>query len=116
MISSSSITVKWDLPLIPNGLITNYTVHIKTYYLDGPTDDSITVFKTEYTITGLSPYQLIEVQVSAWTAIGDGPRSNSRIVRTEEDGEEDTSVHPSINISICILIHPFIYSLIFSFQ
>ena len=116
MISSSSITVKWDLPLIPNGLITNYTVYIKTYYLDGPTGDSITVFKTEYTITGLSPYQLIEVQVSAWTAIGEGPRSDLSMVRTDEEGEEDTSVHPPINISIHKLIHPFIYSLIFSFQ
>ena len=117
IISSSFITVKWSLPLIPNGLITNYSVHIKTYYLDGATDDSITtVFKTEYTITGLSPYQLIEVQVSAWTAIGEGPRSDLRMVRTDEEGEEDTSVHPSINISIHKLIHPFIYSLIFSFQ
>ena len=114
-ISSSSITVKWDLPLIPNGLITQYTVHIKKHYSDGTTNDSITLFNTEYTIMGLSPYQLIKVQVSAWTAIGEGPRSESKMVRTEEEGE-DISVHPFINISVCILIHPFIRSFIFSFN
>ena len=62
------------------------------------------MFETEYEIMGLSPYQLIEVQVSAWTAIGEGPRSNLEMKQTLEEGK-DISVHShsSINISIHIL-------------
>ena len=82
-ISSYSILVTWAPPFKPNGYITQYSVHID--YLNG-SGGSIPVFKNEFEIMGLSPYQLIEVQVSAWTAIGEGPRSDLKIVRTEEAG------------------------------
>ena len=80
-ISSYSVLVTWASPFKPNGYITQYSVHID--YLNG-SGDSIPVFKNEFEIMGLSPYQLIEVQVSAWTAIGEGPRSDLKMVRTEE--------------------------------
>ena len=80
-ISSYSILITWVPPFKPNGYITQYSVHID--YLNG-SGSSIPVFKNAYEIMGLNPYQLIEVQVSAWTAIGEGPRSDFKIVRTEE--------------------------------
>ena len=83
-ISSYSILVTWAPPFKPNGYITQYSVHID--YLNG-SSGSIPVFKNEYEVMGLSPYQLIEVQVSAWTAIGEGPRSDLKIVRTDEAGK-----------------------------
>ena len=83
-ISSYSILVTWAPPFKPNGYITQYSVHVD--YLNGSVD-SVPVFKNEYEVMGLSPYQLIEVQVSAWTAIGEGPSSDLKIVRTEESSE-----------------------------
>ena len=80
-ISSYSVLVTWASPFKPNGYIIQYSVHID--YLNG-SGVSIPVFKNEFEIMGLSPYQLIEVQVSAWTAIGEGPRSDLKMVRTEE--------------------------------
>ena len=91
-ISSYSILVTWFPPFKPNGYITQYSVHID--YLNG-SSDSISVFKNKYEVMGLSPYQLIEVQVSAWTAIGEGPRSYLKIVRTEESSKYNSLVSSS---------------------
>ena len=83
-ISSYSILITWTPPFKPNGYIIQYSVHID--YFNG-SGGSIPVFKNEFEVMGLSPYQLIEVQVSAWTAIGEGPRSDLKMVRTEEAGK-----------------------------
>ncbi len=41
---------------------------------------------TEYMLSGLEPYQLVVVQVSASTAVGEGPKSNATEGRSSEEG------------------------------
>ena len=41
---------------------------------------------TEYTLTGLEPYQLVQVQITASTAVGEGPKSNATEGRSMEPG------------------------------
>ena len=81
--SPYSITITWLPPAQPNGYITQYTIYIN--YMN-TTVSSVNVPRpsTQYTVTGLSPYQSIMVQVSAWTAVGEGPISESVSDRTEQ--------------------------------
>ncbi len=39
-------------------------------------------------ITGLAKYTEYEFQVSAFTSVGDGPKSTVNFVRTKEDGKK----------------------------
>ena len=70
---------------MPNGVVTEYTVFIDL--LNGTTQ-----FKTidstyeEYTLNDLSPYQLVQVGVSASTVVGEGPRSSPVQGRSSEAG------------------------------
>ena len=82
----------WSIPDSPNGIITRYTLYVD--YKNGTTgstrgivgyllDPSI----TSYVITGLTPYQLVGVFLSASTSIGMGPNSTMADVRTEQTGD-----------------------------
>ena len=69
---SSSVVVSWQEPAEPNGRITHYTV-----YVNGSADGSRTSGPVlKLTISGLSPAQLVRVNVSASTLAGEGPQSN----------------------------------------
>ena len=74
--------VTWVEPDVPNGVIILYTVYVNGS-MDGTTEGTVTM----YTITGLLPYQLVTVSVSAHTAVGEGPESNAISVRSKEAGE-----------------------------
>ena len=67
---------------MPNGVIILYTVYVNGS-MDGTTEGTVTV----YTITDLLPYQLVTVSVSAHTAVGEGPESNTTSLRSMEAGE-----------------------------
>ena len=49
--------------------------------------------RLKHLITGLSPYQLVKVQISASTAIGEGPRSEHAEGRSEESGKRPDLSH-----------------------
>ncbi len=81
---------------MPNGIITEYTVYIDL--LNGTTKfKTIDTSNQEYIITDLSPYQLVEVGVSASTEVGEGSRSVPVEGRSQEAG---TCVHVII-VTLC---------------
>ena len=90
------MSVEWRPPRVPNGIITRYTLYV------GFEDGSVDVFyvygeSTSYNITNLRPYQIISVEISASTSVGEGPRSSSVEVQTAQDGK-------SVNIFETIII------------
>ena len=64
--------LEWDPPRVPNGVITAYNIYVD--YENG-TNDTFTVIGqvTKYNITDLLPYQVVSVEISANTSIGEGP-------------------------------------------
>ena len=79
------MSVGWSPPRVPNGIITRYTIYV------GFEDGSVDVFyvngvSTLYNITNLQPYQIISVEISASTSIGEGPRSSIIEVQTAQAG------------------------------
>ena len=84
--SPSSVFVSWIEPTVPNGVITGYNLYVN--YSDGSPVAMLasSSFSTNYTITGLTPYQLITVAVSATTTAGEGPLSDSASGRSTEEG------------------------------
>ena len=82
---SNSISFTLTPPIIPNGVIIAYTLYIT---FDNGTS-TVVVDRSGtgiLTLDGLSPYQLVMVQVSANTSIGEGPRSALEEIRTQQDG------------------------------
>ncbi|KAK3880687.1 hypothetical protein Pcinc_014844 [Petrolisthes cinctipes] len=67
-----SITVKWDPPSSPNGVISYYSL---TWNPDDPSDNVITN-DTTYTLTDLLPCTIYTISVSAATSKGSGDPSN----------------------------------------
>lgn len=84
--SPYNVSAEWSPPRVPNGIITRYTLYI------GFEDGSVEVFyvngqSTSYNVTNLLPYQIISVQISASTVIGEGPRTSSVEVQTAQAGK-----------------------------
>ncbi|EGD79834.1 hypothetical protein PTSG_13098, partial [Salpingoeca rosetta] len=71
------ITISWQPPHEPNGVVTQYTVY---YQKLGGTWQSMTTSSgsvRSVEIDGLDPISTYVVQVSAWTSVGEGQRSNT---------------------------------------
>ena len=81
----------WTPPCLPNGVITRYTLYIdyKNGTIVGLSFDPST---TDFVITGLSPYQLVGVSISASTIVGMGPNSTIANVRTAQTGKSLTLI------------------------
>ena len=86
VVSPYSVSCSWDVPSLPSGVITGYTLYIN--YRDG--NDSVLVpldsTASSYDITGLSPFQTILIAMSASTAVGEGARSAYVSYTTQETG------------------------------
>ena len=83
--SAYSLFIEWDSPNTPNGIIVNYTIYLD--YNNGTTDVRITDFNTTvYLLEGLSPHQLVGVEITANTSIGEGPNSLIQEIRTHQAG------------------------------
>ena len=84
--SPSSVFISWVPPTTPNGIITTYNLYIS--YGDG--SPSVTMqsnaASTNYTVTGLQPYQLVSAKISASNSAGEGPMSDSATGRVRELG------------------------------
>jgi len=93
---SSSVLVSWIEPTSPNGVITGYNLYVN--YSDGSPVAMLTSssLSTNYTITGLTPYQLITVAVSATTTAGEGPLSERVSGRSTEEG--NASIQNYVNV------------------
>ena len=89
--TSTSIVASWQLPPAGdrNGNITGFKLFYKRKDPAGsPTttetiNDGATLSKN---ITELLKYKEYEIQVLAFTSVGDGPKSSAKTERTNEDG------------------------------
>ncbi|KAK4315463.1 hypothetical protein Pmani_013378 [Petrolisthes manimaculis] len=79
--TSDSISVEWDPPASPNGVITHYLISWSPH---DPTE-SITTNETTYTLMGLLPCTTYTVTISAFTSKGSGPPSDTSDT-TQPDG------------------------------
>ena len=90
-VDSHSIRVTWAAPPADqwNGVLAGYRV-LYTEADGGGGDDnvaSVPAGELSYTVRGLREWTSYNVWVLAYTAAGDGPRSDVIVVRTAEDGE-----------------------------
>ena len=83
--SPSSVFVYWIPPSSPNGLIASYNLYIN--YTDGSPIAVRQSTTANCTVSGLQPYQLVAVRVSASTSAGEGPMSEVVSGRTIELGK-----------------------------
>ena len=81
-----SLLIQWEPPLIPNGIITHYTLYIN--YTNGSEISTRTIDSqfTLYLLEGLTPYQEVGVSISATTGGGEGPQSDYVYNTTEQTG------------------------------
>ena len=94
--SSTSVTAFWQLPSADfrNGIIIGF----KLFYKRKSSGEPATIITinngttSAKDITGLVKYMEYELQVLAFTSVGDGAKSSSRIERTKEDGKKLTSI------------------------
>ena len=98
--SPYTVSVEWSPPRVPNGIIVRYTLYVR--FEDG----SVDVFyasgeSTSYNITNLLPYQIINVQISASTSVGQGPCSSEIEVQTAQAGK----INPCNIHNYLIIIH-----------
>lgn len=85
-ISPSEVNVTWQPPLLPNGVITFYSLELwnSTHYLN------LTSPSTHIHITHLRKYAQYRVMVQAHTHVGPGNFSSEPLnITTLEDGERD---------------------------
>ncbi|XP_046721007.1 phosphatidylinositol phosphatase PTPRQ-like isoform X2 [Silurus meridionalis] len=84
-ISSTSISVSWNLPLNPNGKITHYTLYVLN--LEGNVTQQKVTNTTSIVLTDLDKYTEYKVRVAASTAAGESPESDEDniLVLTPED-------------------------------
>ena len=84
--SSHALLIEWSPPSSPNGVVTAYTIYINynngTSEVEREMDPSV----ASYLLEGLSPFQLVGVQMTANTSVGEGPRSNITDGRTNPTG------------------------------
>lgn len=75
--------MQWDPPRAPNGIITQYTLYIG--YENGTVDVFYTNGETRsFNITNLYPFQIISIDISASTRIGEGPLAPRIEVQTAQ--------------------------------
>ena len=85
ILNSTAIHIQWDPLLTPNGIITHYTIYINNgnppLNVDATSDDLQHV-----SVGGFSPDQGVTVRLSASTTAGEGPKTASQSVTTDEAG------------------------------
>ncbi|XP_065915767.1 phosphatidylinositol phosphatase PTPRQ-like [Dysidea avara] len=79
-VSSTSINVTWQPPMIPNGIVRSYRV----VYTTGSTAADVTTTNTSVVIAMLEIFTTYQVQVFA-TTVAEGDGSNIVMVTTDED-------------------------------
>ena len=90
-ITSTGILASWQLPPVDSrhGNITGFKLYFKRKGFDEsstvPFINSVSVLSK--TVTGLDMFTEYELQVLAFTSVGDGPKSSVKVVRTKEDGK-----------------------------
>ena len=84
--SSHALLIEWSPPSVPNGIVTAYTIYIDYNNGTSEVEREMDPSTASYLLEGLSPFQLVGVQVTANTSVGEGPRSNIIDGRTNPAG------------------------------
>ena len=86
-----SILVTWLPPADPNNMLTHYTIIVDprngTQPLEYRVENIMDRNMYTYTITGLIPYQMVAITVSASTSAGTGPTADTLLQRPLPAGE-----------------------------
>ncbi|XP_035684441.1 tenascin-X-like [Branchiostoma floridae] len=86
-LDTDSISISWQLPLDPNGVIEGYNLY---YEADGSEDEEMVQVGPEdgvnspYVLAGLQPYTLYSLEIAGVTGGGEGDRSDQVKVTTLE--------------------------------
>ena len=94
IVNSSSVTLQWNPPDTPNGVITQYSIQLNGTDI---TDLSSSVLM--YTIEGLSPDTVYVIQLTASTSVGAGSPSSVTVVTCKV---LNTGVNLYFNIHSCV--------------
>ena len=90
--TSTSIEASWQLPPAEdrNGNITGFKLFYKKKDSSGSSTEKTINGGSNLTkvVTGLDKYTEYEFEVSAFTSVGDGPKSSVESQRTLEDGKK----------------------------
>lgn len=88
-LSSTSIYLSWDLPLVEerNGVIIGYDINV-TNLDSGSIVQYNTGLVSDFAIENLNPFTVYVSNIAARTTVGVGPFSSLVIVQTLEDGKE----------------------------
>ena len=73
-----TISISWNIPTIPNGIITAYEIRYRESNNNGLYNIANTT-NTQYSIEGLPPNTNYTIEVRAYTSIGSGDWSIVRI-------------------------------------
>ena len=82
-INSFTLLLSWSQPLIPNGIITKYTINCIG---ESNKNHTVVTNTTMTLVSDLSPYTNYTCSVFGHTRVGRGP-PNTRIGLTDEDSE-----------------------------
>ena len=88
----TSINASWQLPPTDsrNGIVNGFKLFYKKKGSAGSPTCVVTIGNgviLNKTVTGLLTYTEYEFQISAFTSVGDGPKSSVMLERTKEDGK-----------------------------
>ncbi len=76
-----------QLPALPNGVITNYTIQYRIKDSDSPwTEDVVPSSNTSHTLISLQSRTSYEIRVAAATSVGMGPYSEVVTVTVQDPG------------------------------
>ena len=81
-VSPFAVEIEWRYPNIPNGVITYYSIYFNNTLVaevNGSTLNNL--------YDGLLPYQQVSVCISSSTEVGEGPKSATKSIRTQESGK-----------------------------
>jgi hypothetical protein len=105
-VTSTSLTLTWAPPLIPNGVITHYIINA----VEVDTGVNITYqaqSRTTFTVGDLHPYYTYQFNVRAVT-VAVGPASPSHTVTTLQDGKTVGNCSSDSKPLIwCLLLHSY---------
>ncbi|XP_053315134.1 usherin [Spea bombifrons] len=83
-VKARSLTITWQHPLQPNGIITHYNI-----YQNGSLRAAVPGNSSSYNLLNLSPYTLYQYQLEGCTSAGCTLSSESLIVQTQPDAPSD---------------------------
>ena len=78
----TKISISWNPPTIPNGIITVYEIRYKESTSTGPYNITNTT-NTQYSIVGLIPNTSYTIGVRAYTSIGPGEWTDREYTTTQ---------------------------------